>query len=47
MCCRFYLGSLPELRSIVEAAERSPLTERITIAVLQSSTNRVVLVRFM
>lgn len=30
MCCRFYLGSSPELRPIVEAAERSPLTERFT-----------------
>ena len=30
MCCRFYLGSSPELRPIVEAADRSPLTERFT-----------------
>ena len=30
MCCRFYLGSSPELRPIIEAAERSPLTERFT-----------------
>ena len=30
MCYRFYLGSSPDLRPIVEAAERSPLTERFT-----------------
>ena len=30
MCCRYSLRSSPELRPIVEAAERSPLTERFT-----------------
>ena len=30
MCCRFYLGSSPELRPIIETAERSPLTQRFT-----------------
>ena len=30
MCCRYGLRSSPDLRPIVEAAERSPLTERFT-----------------
>lgn len=30
MCCRYYLGSSPELNPIYEAAERSLLTERFT-----------------
>ena len=30
MCCRYSLRSSPELRPIVEAAVRSPLTERFT-----------------
>lgn len=30
MCCRYCLRSSPELRPIIEVAERSPLTERFT-----------------
>ena len=30
MCCRYFLDSSPDLRPIVEAAGRSPLTERFT-----------------
>ena len=38
MCCRYYMELSPELRPYVEAAERSPLTEKLVAALARPLT---------